>query len=264
MTTTPVPILDEDGRRLDWLTASYSADVRLTARQAVVTHSLNNAPQLDQLVRQGTAKWTVELRCPRTLLSVAYYSEQRESTIALDDNHIKSEAFIIPGLVAIKPTQLDTCGLHPSRWEHGVPVSIPQGWWLVRGDVRRTNSLIASFIRFKRDPDGRLKDGQMSVEEDSDGLYPCFVITLAADLYNNRRYNRDIQIAGLIAACGLLPNSSLGLDRDNEDHPIAQELRNRLEMAGVDPWDSPTFDPARAATAIEAFVGALRYDPEDH
>ena len=88
---------------------------------------------------------------------------------------------------------------------------------------------------------------------DTDGGKPFFRVTLARDLYDKRRTDRDIQIAGLIGACGMLPRSSLGTDGENATHPVALQLRARLEDAGVQDWTSDDFDPARAATVLEAF-----------
>ena len=85
-------------------------------------------------------------------------------------------------------------------------------------------------------------------------------MTLASELYDHRREDRDIQIAALIAAFGLLPRSTMARGRDGEDGenadcPLAQALRSRFE--DVEPpladWDSEFFDPARAATSMENF-----------
>lgn len=133
---------------------------------------------------------------------------------------------------------------------------------MARGDAQTTTPLTASLVRFHRDPDGVLAPGQMSVDENSDGGRPYFRVTLAGDLYDNRRTDRDVQIAGLIAACGLMPLSSLRADGENESNPIAQQLRARFEEAGIQDWTSEHFDPARAATVLEAFHESVEEEDE--
>ena len=102
----------------------------------------------------------------------------------------------------------------------------------------------------------------MSVEEGSDGGKPFFRVTLARDLYDRRRTDRDIQIAGLIGACGMLPRSSLGtaggIDGENATHPVALQLRARLEDAGVPDWTSEHFDPCACGNSARGIPGIGR------
>ena len=257
MIQTRLPVLTEDASRLDWTLARYAVKVDVKAGRAFVKHQLDNAPELDRLPGKGVAEWVTELRCPRTLLSRLERSRASEQVIALDAEDVVGDAFLLPGLVVVRDFELDVSGLDPLVWPPDRSVPIPAGWWLVRGDPQTTTPLTASFVRFRRDPDGRLAPGQMSVEEGSDGGKPFFRVTLARDLYDRRRTDRDIQIAGLIGACGMLPRSSLGtaggIDGENATHPVALQLRARLEDAGVPDWTSEHFDPARAATVLEAF-----------
>ena len=114
-------------------------------------------------------------------------------------------------------------------------------------------------MRFERKP--ALNPGEMGIEEDQNGRTP-FVVSLAADLYE-RRHDRDVQIAGLIAACALLPRSQFRADGDNEGSPVAGELRSRIEEAGLSDGDSDDFDPARAATLLERFHVSRLSEDED-
>ena len=252
-----LPVLAADASRLDWTLARYAVKVDVKSGRAFVTHQLDDAPELDRLLREGAAEWVTELRCPRTLLSRPERSRGPEQVVNLAAEDVVGDAFLIPGLVAVRNLEIRASGLDPLIWPPDTGVPIPAGWWLVRGDPQTTTPLTASLVRFRRDPDGRLAPGQMSVEEGSDGGKPFFRVTLAQDLYDRRRTDRDIQIAGLIGACGMLPRSSLGTnggtEGDNATHPVALQLRARLEDAGVPDWTSDHFDPARAATVLEAF-----------
>ena len=252
MTRMRLPVLVENGSRLDWPRARYQVEVLLKADQAQITHTLSDAAELDGLVSSGAAVWTTELRCPRTLLSRQEPSMSAEQLIDLEAADVVGDAYLIPGLVAAHDLEMSATGLNPFVWQGILEVSVPAGWWLVRGDPRATTPLTASLIRFRRDPDGWLDPGQMAVQEESDGGKPYFEITLAEDLYDAQREDRNVQIAGLIAACGLFPRSSMSKDGINAEHPVAMQLRARFEDADLD-WDSEDFDPARAATVLEAF-----------
>ena len=252
MNLTRLPVLLEDASRLDWTQACYSVEVDVRQAKASIKHQLDNAPELEAALDGGHAEWVTELRCPRTLLSRQQRSRGSEQAVDLSADDVIGDAFLIPGLVAIHDFDLAASGLDPLVWQPNSQVRVPAGWWLARGDAQTTTPLTASLVRFRRDPDGVLAPGQMSVEEDSDGGRPFFRVTLAGDLYDNRRTDRDVQIAGLIGACGLLPRSSLRTDGHNASDPIALQLRARFEEAGIEDWTSDRFDPARAATVLEA------------
>ena len=247
----PFPVLREDGSRLDWHRAEYSVEAKIGAGFANIVHSLTNAVPLKNAINRGEARWAVEFRCSRTLTSRTEFSSRTRQEIRWNANEVRGKLFLIPGLVAKEQIEIETGELNEEVWPMSV-VTVPAGWWLARGDVRRTTSLVASLVKFKRGGP-ELPEGQMRVEEDTDGSQPCFVVALSESLYDNRRVCRDVQIAGLIAACGRLPRSSLAKDGENEDHPLAQELRARLEAGGVSDWDTDEFDPAHAATTLEPF-----------
>ena len=169
MIQTRLPVLSEDASRLDWTLARYAVKVDVKGGRAFVTHQLDEAPELDRLLEEGAAEWVTELRCPRTLLSRPERSRGSEQVIDLGAEDVVGDAFLVPGLVAVRNLKLQVSGLDPLVWPPDTNVSVPVGWWLVRGDPQTTTPLTASFVRFRRDLDGRLAPGQMSVEEDSDG-----------------------------------------------------------------------------------------------
>ena len=262
MTLTRLPVLLEDASTLDWTQARYEVKVDVKHARAFIGHRLDNAPELDRLLIDGAAEWVTELRCPRTLLSRLQHSREPEQVIDLDTAVVIGDAYLVPGLVAVRDSELEASGLDPLVWPEDTSVPVPAGWWLVRGDPQTTTPLTASLVRFRRDPDGRLGAGQMSVEEGSDGGKPFFRVTLARDLYDERRTDRDVQIAGLIGACGMLPRSSLGADGDNSNHSVAAQLRARFEDAEIPDWTSDFFDPSRAATVLEAFDESVEEEDE--
>ena len=251
MTRARLPVLTEDGARLDWPQATYEVKVNLRGKRAVVEHKCEGAPALGALLDDGAAQWVTELRCPRTLFSRQTRSDARVQRVDWGGEDVAGDVFLIPGVVAVVDLELPASALNSFVWAEGSSVTVPAGWWLARGDVRSVRPLVASLVRFRLDKD--LGPGRMSVSEDQDGSNPYFRVDLAEDLYLKRRVDRDVQLAGLIAAFGLLPLSTLREGGDNADSPVASQLRDRLHGEDVVDWDDEQFDPALAATALEQF-----------
>ncbi len=264
MTGAPLPVLAADGSRLDWISARYATKITLRDGQADVEHVLKDAPILEALIEAGEAEWVTEFRCPRTLLSRQTRAHLPQQRMTWTQDEAVGDTFLVTGLVAARELRLDSTGLNPFAWPAAGTLTVPAGWWLARGEAYRVTPLVASLVKFRRDNEGRLEPGQMSVSEDSDGSTPCFVVRLAADVYDHRYRDRDVWIAGLIAACARLPGSTMGPEQENWDHPMAQELRERLTDADIETWDNPeSFDPARMATLLERLHVDLDEDDEE-
>lgn len=251
----PLPVLHHDGSRLDWLTAQYKATVALKQQLSTVVHELTDGPEIEALLKDGSAAYATEVRCPRTMLSRIEHSASHNQVIEFKDTERNDDLFLIPGIIAKSDATLPTDGLHPLVHGGRPEVRIPAGWWLARGGEYRFTPLLVNLLKFVKDKDGKLGPGTMSVEESDLSGNPYFRVTLAAELYDHRREDRDVQIAALIAAFGHLPRSSMAKDEPNDDCPLAEALRSRFESANppVPDWDDPDFDPARAATSIENF-----------
>lgn len=245
------PILRADGASLDWIKASYSVDVKIRGRQAIATHALRDAQELEALVEDGSARWTVEIRCPRTLLARSSQASEPKMIASWSAEEVDGEMFVTPGLVAVRPLHLSTEGLS-ALWGDE-PIEIPAGRWLARGVMQRTKSLGASLLTFEI-KDG-LRDGEMEVVPDtsSGDLHFTVWLSRAYHKYVSTEEPRDVQVAALIAAMGRIPFIDSG---DAESYPTVVQIRDQLEDAGVAVWGdgaNSEFDPARAATAIEAF-----------
>lgn len=261
MSDVRLPVLFEADTGLDWPGASYEAEVTIRGSQATVVHRLQDTPALTGLVDAGQAQWVTEFRCPRTMLSRQNLSTDSTQTVDWEDHEIAGESFLVPGLVSNCEVALDPAALNPFVWENSEEVTAPAGWWLVRGEARRVKPLVSSLVKFKED--AQLGAGQMFAEEDDDGGTPYFRVEMATDLFGTVRSNRDVQVAGLIAACAHLPRSSMREEGENEEHALAQLLRVRFEDAGVPDWDSDRFDAARAATCLEPFLVIQQEDDEE-
>lgn len=263
MQNSRLPVLLEDGSALDWSEARYSVEVALRRRGATVEHRLADAAGLQALIDDGCAEWVTELRCPRTLLSRHTTGVPPRQAVTWSEDEVAGDVYLVPGLVAVRDARLpDSIGLSADIWPTADVIAFPQGWWLAKGEVRSIKPLLVSLVRFACDAD--LGPGEMSVDEAYDGTTPYFRVSLASGLYDRRLHDRDIQIAGLIAAFGRLPRSSLRADGQHAASQVAGRLRAEFASRGVADWDDEdNFDPARAATAWEPFRIEAESDVED-
>ncbi len=251
-----IPVLRQDGSSLDWKSATYHVDVEANGTGAVVTHELRDAPELVRLIEDGAAAYAVEARCPRTLFARTWLSRKQRLEVDWRETDVDGQVFLFPGVVALKETSLATAGLI-ELWEED-QVRVPLGAWLARGAEFAAKNLAASLIEFRKDES--LQSGRMRVVEDTSGDDARFLVKLAPELYQRATQgDRDVQVAGLIAAFAKLPDSP----RFAEDSasPVARMLRDRLESAEVPTWDDGyDWDPAWAATTIEKFYPATAED----
>ena len=249
-----LPVLREDGSSMDWEQAKYQTEVQIRRGGATVEHRLESAPELEELLGRGLVRFALEVRCPRSLFSRTFSGDCPTLEASWDPENAQGPVYLMPGLVAVADVALSTAGLIEIWGEERL--AVPQGAWLARGRMSRSENLAASLVVFRRSDE--LQDGprsRMSVREDNSEGEPRFVVYLPSDLYRRAHHDRSIQVAGLIAACGLLPRSAFF--REDAESRVAQELRVRLREAGVATWDTDedeTWDPALAATVLEPFV----------
>ena len=198
--------------------------------------------------------WAVELRCPKTLLARTTTGQVSEQTIHWDDSEIDGPAWLLPGLLVTAPIRLrDTSALN-DLWRDS-PLEIPSGCWLTRGDPRRIAPLTDSLLRFQRDES--LAAGRMMTAPDRSSGSLRFVVRCAFDVHRQvERNNRSVWLAALIGVCGLFGREfALGDNGSPGEGDLADEIRFRLEQAGVPTWeDTDRYDPAAAATALEPFI----------
>lgn len=248
----PTPILHEDGVTLDWQSASYEPQVKVSQDGAMVIHEVRGAEDLETAAARGDARWAIEVRCPSTLYAMVTLSNEREMVASWDTAQVDRELglFVIPGLLAVRDFQLSADGL-VDLWGTE-PVGVPAGTWLARGLVNPLKPLIASLIKFRKRDD--LPAGCMQVAEPPDHDSITFTAWLAADIYP-RRVEREIWHAALIAAFAKLPEVAKRLGDDSDAWVLLDELAQKVgEAAPV--WTADDYDPARAASVFEPFLPA--------
>lgn len=247
MTHASLPLLLEDGSRLDWPDGSYEPKVRVTRDQATIQHAIAGVPSLERAVNEGFAKWAAEVRCPKTLLSRVEVSAEPQHTVTWRQDELDGDSWIVPGLLAVREFGLLAQELDPF-WKD-VTLRVPPGWWLARGTKRKVNTLAQSLLRFVKDE--KLDDGRMHVQPEAGSGQLRFVAHIAPDIWLETQTSRTLQVAALIGACGHLP--TIFGNGGEEEHAVAQEIRDLLEMTNVPVWTEEGYDPALAATVIERF-----------
>lgn len=249
--TDSLPLLLEDGSRMDWPDAEYETEVKATTGRATVTHRLAKAPVLERLIERGDAVWAVEIRCPKTLLAEIETSVETRQVAEWDADDVDGDVFIMPGLLATRELPLSVAGLS-SVYEGVQELRIPPGYWLAKGETWRASALMESMLTFRRKED--LEKGRMEVAADHGGGQLRFIVEMAPDVYEHRDI-RAVRIAALVGVCAQFPRE-FGCGGEEDEIRLAQMLRDRLEHArpGVPLWDEPdNYDPALVATLIEPF-----------
>lgn len=257
--TGTLPLLREDDASIDWLAARYQTEITIAGSAATATNILVDAPELEALIEAGHIEWALELRCPKTLLATITRSSSSQVRCEWRPADVDGELFLTPGLIAVRECMIGTTGLNPLWGDQQIAVG--PGRWLARGSVLRTQSLASSLLDFYRKE--ALKDGEMEVTPDFTSGDLRFKVWLAPNYFDKViQSNRDVQIAALIGAFGRI---ALLDSEETESYAILSHIKAALNEAGVPPWGpgfNSEFDPARAATAIEAFQ--IPTSAEDH
>lgn len=251
------PQLRADLTSADYPGAFYENKVFVRGSSARVTNRLVNAPDLEWLMAQGKAKWSIEIRAPAALWSRTELTSLDDKTFNLSPEETGPEVFVISRLVAVEDLDLPTRKLNPA-WHENDIVEIPRGVWLALGNIARTESSVSSILRFVKSD--HLPSGRMEIAGPDDQFQ--FIVSVAPDLFARRSY-RDVQIAALIGVMGRMPAVAASLGEGNEP-PILRTIRARLEGEDVTAWDDrDNYDAATAATALEPFTGGQEEEEEE-
>ncbi len=260
-TADSLPLLLEDGSRMDWTEAAYETNVNVGAGQATVIHRLSKAPALERLIDSGDAAWGVDVRCPKTLMAKTETSPNASQVVKWDFNDVDGDIFVVPGLVATKDLSLHATGLS-SVYEGVGELRVPCGYWLAKGDTWRANALLESLFTFRHADD--LERGRMAVAPDHGSGHFRFVVNMASDVYEHRD-DRPVRIAALVGACAHF-RREFQCDDEEDELPLARMLRDRLEgmRPGISLWDDlESYDPALVATLLEPFRWRAALGGED-
>ena len=254
MNSPRIPLLTEDGTRLDWPDAQYEPQIERKGAETKVTvnHVLKGATALADAVGRGEAIWQTEVRCPRLLHSEHFTSFDDRQIVEWREDAVDWEkTYLLPGMASVDPILRLSGELAGTAWASDGAIEVPAGALLARADVRRLKPLMQSLLVFHKDSE--LGDGQMKVEEDPTSDDPCFKVRIAADIFAESRWNRDRRIAALIGAFAAMarPESRMQPGNELRDHPVTQQLLSHLLEQGSLAWDEEGFDCVYAATLFE-------------
>ena len=254
MNSSRVPLLTEDGTRLDWLGAHYEPRIERKGAETKVTvsHVLKGATALADAVRGGAAAWQTEVRCPRLLHSEHFTSFDDRQAVEWSADAVDWEGtYLLPGLASLERVSLVSGELASAVVGSTEALEVPMGALLATADVRCLKPLMQSLLLFRKDE--TLGDGQMKVEEDTTTDHPCFKVRIAADIFAESRWNRDRRIAALIGAFAAMTHRESRMYPDGElwSHPVTKQLHAFLLEQGSATWDDEDFDCVYAATLIE-------------
>lgn len=254
MSSSRIPLLTEDGSRLDWPNAQYEPQIERKGAETKVTvsHVLKGAAALADAVGRGDAVWQTEVRCPRLLHSAHFSGVDDRQVVAWDADAVDWEqTYLLPGMASAGHLLRAPDELAGAAWASDEVVEVPAGAVLVRADVRRLKPLMQSLLVLRKD--GTLGGGQMKVEEDTTSDDPCFVVRIAADIFAESRWNRDRRVAALIGAFATMarPESRMQPGGELRDHPVTKQLLAHLLEQGFPTWDDEDFDCVYAATLFE-------------
>ncbi len=232
--------------------------VSASSKTAKVTNRLVKAQGLIDLIEEGKAKWSIEVRSPAALYSRTFLTNQPFKTVNWDPQETGSEVFILSDLVVVENLILPTDQLN-SAWHAERCLHIPVGALLARGSIALTKSIVSSILEFRQKEE--LDGGLMEISGPNDQFQ--FSVDVAPELFARCKRNRDVKIAALIGVMGKLPKAAKSFD-EGVKPPVLRIIQDKLDEEGVATWEnSEEYDAALAATALEPFFGEREWEEEE-
>lgn len=235
-------------------------------------HHIDGAMGVVSATDDGTARFTAEVRSPRTLFSAEFSSRSSTHQISWDTGDVDEErGYLLGGVTVVsEAARLEAGQLNPLlRTQESL--AIPPGWHLASAMPRRLKRLLGSIVKYRED--SKLEAGRMRVLEDASTDAPLFRVWCASDVFAVIRGASPVdptirllrQQVGLVGVCALLPQSSLSDRCDGKfaDHTATHSLAAKFAELGVGHWDDETFDPLAAATAWISVISVEAGDTEE-
>jgi len=251
------PQLFEDGTRNDWHSANYSSKILFSLHSGIaeVHNNLSNSNLLTNLVESELATWKLEVRCPRTLYSKIFYSQEPTFKVFWSSQDTFEPLFFFSGLYAKQDLTIASEEL-TSIWQDVAQINIPRGWQLIRSKTWASHTEVSSILNFHRREDN--PPGTMRIIENISSGSLEFIVELATDIYDSMKEDRTLQVAALIGAMSKLKDSNW----DDPD-PTYSLLKDYFEQNDIPRWDETEFDSAEVATYFERFIPDATYFPEE-
>ena len=249
MTRSKYPMLRTgENATLDWRDATYRAFVTFIGDDVQVSQEVAGSNCLDQRIRDGSARWVVELRSPSTLYAEVCELNDAVATIPLRTSEMGDIVYAIPGLVCETTFEIEPEALSPV-WA-GATVKVEPGTWLARGPIQSNRNRVQSLIAF--DVGEHLAPGTMEIADPHGDDDVQFTVFLAPDLYNQTA-DRAIRHTALVGAFARLHRvAARNPEAGTGAHRQLAAIRKKLEESSVASWDATEdYDPILAATSFE-------------
>lgn len=132
-----IPVLDtrRDAMSCDWINADYQCElIQLNDGESVkVSHHIDGADELIDIVRAGSARFAVEITSPNIFRSFLELAPEGESshTFILGSGD-KTDAQARPGLIAVRGCVIPVDHLSSVWQAHSGGIAVQAGQWLAR------------------------------------------------------------------------------------------------------------------------------------
>lgn len=264
------PMLRADGLGYDFPGVSYRNTFERTGESEARVVNILSGPDVGPFTRAvwDNGSWVSEIRSPHTLYSeyatyrlddlAVTHSLEEEGTdaersiweypVKWDPAHCTARPFLITQLCAHGQIILSKEMLS-FVWQDGASsLTIPPGRVVARGEVFALEEAVASILEFVVDKQ-MTRNGEIRVA-DPDPYYHFKVFMTQATLQSVKRERRSgIMIAALVGALARLKKSD-----DPASSQVLGEMAARLQRQNVPTWMDEDYDPAQAATCLEAFM----------
>ena len=264
------PMLRADGLGYDFPDVSYRNTFERTGESEARVVNILSGPDAGPFTRAvwDNGSWVSEIRSPHTLYSeyatyrlddlAVTHSLEEEGTdaersiweypVKWDPAHCTARPFLITQLCAHGQIILSKEMLS-FVWQDGASsLTIPPGRVVARGEVFALEEAVASILEFVVDKQ-MTRNGEIRVA-DPDPYYHFKVFMTQATLQSVKRERRSgIMIAALVGALARLKKSD-----DPASSQVLGEMAARLQRQNVPTWMDEDYDPAQAATCLEAFM----------
>ena len=249
------PVLESGN--LSFPMGRYSVGFRAQpdGRSYEIYHSIEKAPLIESLVRQGRAKFACVVSSPLSAHRSIHVSGSERQLVEYDNSELGESPFFTTMVVSAEEIEIvldsERDGVHPI-WT-GQNVEFYRGSRLALGSVVQLQSSILHLLSLHEDD--TLGDGQFLVDTASEPFR--FQVKLGTKLHKGLRYPnnvlRDHIMTHIVTACLARLKSEYCEDDGDEGWKSIPNLRSfseHLEQKGHGHWCDLEFYPEKVSTAL--------------
>ena len=249
------PVLESGN--LSFPTGRYSVGFRSRpdGRSYEIYHSIEKAPLIESLVRQGRAKFACIVSSPLSAHRSIHISNNERQLVECDYAELGEPPFFTPMVVSAGNFKIalesERDGVH-SIWS-GQNVEFYRGARIALGSVVQLQSSVLHLLSLQKDD--TLDSGQFVVDSASEPFR--FKVKLGTKLHKGLRYPnnvlRDHIMTHIVTAC--LAHLRAKYCEDDGDEgwmsiPSLRSFAEHLEQKGHRHWCDSEFYPEKVSTAL--------------